>query len=433
MTTASNPPIFANKSFVLLVLSAIVSLIGDQMTLIALPWLMMTLTADPLAVSGMMALLALPRAVLLLFGGALADKLNPVRLLRAMRLVSFGLLAGLAALAASGALESWHLYPIAFAFGLCSSLGLPAGASLTPRILPAAQLGSGNAMLMMAGQIALLIGPMTAGLLIAQQQDGPASLSAFALIFALDAATFLFSFGMLFFIRLVEPAPTGLPAAGLLARLADGARYVVRDRPLAFYLLYVAAITLFVSGPLIVGIPFLVSQELAGSAFRYGAFFVVMNLGTILAAGLAMMTPTPSGTRLVPIALLIDVLIGALMIAFVNILQSWLAFLILFAVGLMMGYVQVTMTTRIQRRADPAYLGRVMAFMMLAMLGVAPFSTLLAGFVVDRLSAKSMFEIVGALMAVLPLLCLFSRDMRRLGEDAPADAASSPQTAIAGR
>ncbi|PZU44822.1 MAG: hypothetical protein DI568_15005 [Sphingomonas sp.] len=421
--------IFSNGSFLLLTVSALISLIGDQMTLIALPWLMMTLTSDPVAVSAMMALLSLPRAVLVLFGGVLADRFDPVRLLIAMRLSSFALLGGLAALAASGTLQSWHLYPFAFAIGISTAVALPASATLAPRLLPNAQLGSGNALLMMAAQIAMLVGPMTAGLLIAQSQDAPTDLSSFAVIFAIDSASFLLSFALLSVIRLGAPPAGNKPAGGIFARLGDGFRYVGADRPLAFFLVYLAIMTLFVSGPMVVGIPFLVKDELGGSAVSYGAFFFALNLGAMIAAGAAMMLKPPRGSLLIPIVLLVDVVIGALMIVFVNNLQSWTSYAILFVVGMAMAYVQVTMMTRVQKRVDPAYLGRVMAFMMLAMLGVAPLSAPVAGLIVDKLSAKTMFEIVGTIMIVLPLLFLLSRDLRRLGEDTPAEPAE-PEEAV---
>ena len=64
------PEIFQNRNFRLLWAGEGVSLIGDQFYLIALPWLVLKLTGDPLAMGTVLALAAVPRALFMLVGGA---------------------------------------------------------------------------------------------------------------------------------------------------------------------------------------------------------------------------------------------------------------------------------------------------------------------------------------------------------------------------
>src|SRR5512143_3997217 len=86
------------RDFRLLWIGESISLLGDQFYLIALPWLVIQLTGNPLAVGTVLATAGIPRALFMLVGGALTDRLTPRRLMIASneaRLVLTGLLAAL--------------------------------------------------------------------------------------------------------------------------------------------------------------------------------------------------------------------------------------------------------------------------------------------------------------------------------------------------
>ncbi len=57
-----------------------ISVFGDHLTFIALPWLVLKLTGDPLAMGSVIAIAAIPRALFMLFGGALSDRFSPLSL-----------------------------------------------------------------------------------------------------------------------------------------------------------------------------------------------------------------------------------------------------------------------------------------------------------------------------------------------------------------
>ena len=87
-----------NANFRWLLRSGILSNLGDQFTLVALPLLVLQLTADPLALGTLLALVGIPRAAFILLGGAIVDRLSPRRVLVASKLASAFLLAVLALL-----------------------------------------------------------------------------------------------------------------------------------------------------------------------------------------------------------------------------------------------------------------------------------------------------------------------------------------------
>src|SRR5512147_1806942 len=69
--------VLKNYNFRLLWIGQGTSLLGDQFFMIALPWLVLKLTNDPLALGTIMALIGIPRAVFMLVGGAVTDKYSP--------------------------------------------------------------------------------------------------------------------------------------------------------------------------------------------------------------------------------------------------------------------------------------------------------------------------------------------------------------------
>src|SRR6476469_8686114 len=82
-TTAAEraPGIFANPHFRNLWIGGGVSAFGDQFYLVALPWLVLQLTGSNLAVGTVLMCAAIPRAVLMLGGGAMSDRIAPRRIM----------------------------------------------------------------------------------------------------------------------------------------------------------------------------------------------------------------------------------------------------------------------------------------------------------------------------------------------------------------
>ena len=82
---AGNPlrNVLSSRDFRLLLGGSTVSFLGDQFTLVALPWLVLAVTHDAAALGAVLALQGLPRAALMLFGGAVSDRLSPSQVMLA--------------------------------------------------------------------------------------------------------------------------------------------------------------------------------------------------------------------------------------------------------------------------------------------------------------------------------------------------------------
>src|SRR5262245_16828558 len=118
-TTAPKPasPLTV-RNFRLLWIGESISLLGDQFYMIALPWLVLQLTGNALALGAIMALAAVPRALFMLIGGAFVDRFSPRNVMFASDFARLLLVALLTVLVLSGGIQLWMLYVFALAFGL---------------------------------------------------------------------------------------------------------------------------------------------------------------------------------------------------------------------------------------------------------------------------------------------------------------------------
>ncbi|MGZ5200616.1 MAG: hypothetical protein ACXWC4_12660 [Telluria sp.] len=88
-----NNPLLQDRSFRWLLGGGAISVLGDQFTMIALPWLVLQMTGNALTLGLVIALMSVPRAVLILFGGALADRYSPKQVLMLTKYANMVLLA----------------------------------------------------------------------------------------------------------------------------------------------------------------------------------------------------------------------------------------------------------------------------------------------------------------------------------------------------
>lgn len=406
---------FSNRSFRLLFAGGSISVVGDQFTLVALPWLVLQLTGNPAQLGLVLAVMALPRAVLILVGGAVVDRMSARRVLINARAVNAFLVGSLAALVLGGAIHMWMLYGLAAGIGVATAFAYPASSSLMPRLLAVEQLHAANSLMMAARQLSLLIGPALAGLLIsAGAATGAAQARGTGIAFAVDAASFLISVGSLLMIRLEGDARRPAPSGGILANLVEGVRTLWRDSQLRALIGYFAAGALLVAGPLQVALPLLAKTRLAQGAVAYGILMTANGAGMLLGSAVSGSVTRRTRGRLGVMLLTADTLIG-LAVASLSVVHSLaVGAAILVMVGVLQGSLQISMLTWLQRRSPHSLMGRTMSLVMFAFLGVAPLAAALAGLLVNTLSLTGLLAGSGALFSAIALACLTRPSLRAI-------------------
>ena len=174
-----------------------ISVFGDHLSFVAMPWLVLKLTNDPLAMGTVIAVAAVPRAVFMLFGGVFSDRWSPRLVMLTSNLVRFSVVVYLALATYYGVITFPAILVAGFLFGLADAFLFPAASAMPPRLLEPELLAAGNGVLQGTFQLNLVFGPMAGGILIATLGDTgeqPGELTdrvALATVLAIDALTFL--------------------------------------------------------------------------------------------------------------------------------------------------------------------------------------------------------------------------------------------------
>ncbi|GKT17742.1 hypothetical protein AVHY2522_16250 [Acidovorax sp. SUPP2522] len=143
MTPSPHHPraaLLQDSNFRWMVSGTALTLLGDQFTLIALPWLVLQMTGDTLVLGTVLALISVPRALFILIGGALVDRHSPKQVLMRTKYANLALLGVLSGLVLAGALTLWMVYALSLAIGLATAFSIPAGTAMLPHVVPRTQL-----------------------------------------------------------------------------------------------------------------------------------------------------------------------------------------------------------------------------------------------------------------------------------------------------
>jgi MFS family permease len=429
MQAARRDSVFANRNFRLLFGGSTISMLGDQFTLVALPWLVLKLTGNPAALGLVLAAMALPRALFMLIGGAVVDRLSPRRVLLAARGVNALLVALLAALVLLGDIRMWLVYLIALGIGLSTAFAYPAGSAILPQLVRKDQLQPANALVMGMRQLSMFVGPALAGVVISlgahgAQPQAVQDAEGLGLAFAIDAASFIFSLGSLLLIRVhgdFDPKPA---VGGVLANVASGVRMIWADLPLRAFMLYAAVVSVFVGGPLQVGLPVLADTRMDLGAASLGILMTANGGGMLLGSFLSGPVSRFVRGRLGLMVLTIDSLAGLALATLALVHSTVTGAALLAATGVLAGIAQIAIVSWIQRRVAPEMMGRAMSVLMFTFLGLGPISAAIAGSLLKLISLTDLFAGAGLLLTAIALTCMRSPALRSIGTERPAPVAA---------
>lgn len=394
-----------------------VSMFGDQLSIIALPWLVLKLTGDAADVGLVLAIAAVPRALFMLIGGVLTDRLSPRLLLIGTNLLRF-LSMGLLALGTwRGSVSIEQIYVLVLVFGLADAFAWPAQSAMPPRLLEPAELGGGNALLQGTAQLSLVVSPAIAGLLIALDlgaaHEAVEDQRGLALVFALNTSSFLFAAVVLSVIR-ERFRPPAAVAQSMVRSMVAGLRHVWGDVPLRSIILLLATFSVVFRGPFVVGIPALADRYLSGGATGFGVLMSAIGVGSIIGTLIAGVLRGPRHLALGAL-MLVDILgFGTLFLVVSVMQQLWPLALLIGVFAIVDGILIVYFTTWLQLRVPGEILGRVMSVIMFFNLGLFPLSSAAAGALAE-VDLLGLFGVCGGVLVVMALGGLAIPGLRRIG------------------
>jgi len=410
----------ARRPLLALLVAQAISLLGSQLTVVALPWFVLQTTgsATKTGLTGVAA--AVPVALAALFGGQLVDRLGARRVSIAADLAGCLALAAIPTLHHTIGLAFWQLLALVFAGRLLTVPGTTARDSLLPDLLAAAALPPErvNAAAQATRNAAQLLGPPLAGVLIA-------AVGASSALW-LDAASFALSAGIVAaaIARRAARAASGggepLPHAAGGAFLAGWA-FLARDRLLLTVAL-AGTVVNAVGAPLgAVVLPVYAARALDGPV-ALGLLFAALGGGTLGGTLLFVALGQRLSRRRVYAASYVALAVP--LWALVPLPGLALALAALAMMGLAVGPLNPLITTIEQERIPAALRGRVFGT-ILALANVAtPLGILAASAAIDRFGLRATLLGLAALLSLVAVQTLTNPALRAL--DRPARVAATP-------
>jgi MFS family permease len=399
-TPGAPPHPLRERNFRRLWIGSAISLFGDQFYLVALPWVVLQQTGSAVAMGTIMMAAAIPRAVLMLLGGALTDRISPRRILMGTASARTVFVAAIGALLWFHDLRIWELYLLGFAFGVADAFAMPAASAFLPSLLQREQLVAANSVFQTTAQLTTIIGPAPAGIVV--------KILGAAWAFILDAISFLFILVALGWL----PDPPAKPSSArppMWRSILDGFSYVRKDVPLRTLLLLVAVLNFCLGGPFGVGLPYLAKTRF-GSATAFGLLLSSLAVGGLLGALLAgIWKMRRRGVLILCVCTVIGFCLGSMGM----LTRVWATMAVLALMGATASLSNVHIVAWLQQRVDPAVRGRVMSVVMLSAIGLAPVSLAVAGLLIAW-NLKLMFLIAGTAMLLVTGLGALQKEVREI-------------------
>lgn len=415
-----------NRDFKLHWASVAISQVGSFFSMVALPWLVLyTTDNDPVIMSTVLATSSLPHGFFILFGGALADRISPLKVLYISRAAFVLVMASLASLVYFEFIPLWLIYFYAFVLGTLGAFAIPSSQALLPSMVQPAVLGPANGIVMGTMQVAQMIGPVMAGWLIwfgrtlSGVPAGEADYASLALAFAVDAGAVLLAVVLMSFMAVHVVPRRG---AHLFRMVAQGFVFCWHDAGIRLVLAYLIMISFFLHGPLLAALPLFTKVELGLSEGAYGSLYAMLGMGTVAGAGIAMLKVS-GARRLGEVTLCCDLVCGLGFYLMGQFHDAWIAGGLLFIMGACSGTIMVAGTTWFQHRTPGHYMGRVMGILMFSIFGLIPLSATLSGFLIEQSSVSYVMSGAGTMIVLLAGLGLVLPRVRNMGDLPPLDTA----------
>ena len=266
-----------HRNFRLLWIGQSVSQVGNALYSVALPFQILALGGSPLQLGFGFTVFATAQLVVILFGGAIVDRLPRRRVILASDFASGVLVGTVALLGLTGHLRIADLYVASALFGVAFSFYTPAVNAIMPELVPKDVLLAGNSLRGLARQFARVVGPLLGGLVVARAGSPTA--------FAIDAATFFFSFVVFFLANPPRREPP--PRTSLLAQMREGLAFTFSVKWIWLTIVGFGFTNGFYFAAFTVALPLLVLNVLHGSAATFGLIAAAQGVGQVVGGLLA--------------------------------------------------------------------------------------------------------------------------------------------------
>lgn len=359
-----------------------ISLLGTWMQRVAVNWLVYRLTGS-VAILGMVAFVSqISNFVVSPFAGVMIDRISRRRVILVTQILATLQAVALAALTLTNTIQIWHIFVLAFFFGLVRSVDSPARNVFVVEMVERKEnLGSAIALNAAMFNIARLVGPSIAGILLALTGEG--------VCFLANAVTYLAIIGCLLAMQL-EPRVNNKKPAPVLRDLKEGIGYAYSWGPIRSILLLISFIAI-VGLPYLTLMPVMAKDVLGGSSSTYGFLMGAVGIGAV--AGALFLGTRKSFVGLWKVIPVATGIFGTSIVIFSFSRNMYLSLAMMAFAGFGQMVQFASCNTVLQNIVDDDKRGRVMSLYTMSLLGLLPFGQLLM--------ATGLAENIGAPLTLL--------------------------------
>lgn len=369
-----------------------ISTIGTWMQNVAQPWLAYSLTDSPLLLSLVGTLQFLPVMLLSLFAGAFIDRFPKKKVLLCTQTALLTITMILTILVLTKRIEYWHILVLATLMGIANTFDMPARQSIVIQLIEKESLMNAIALNSIAFNMARVIGPTIAGLLMAYVGIG--------FCFMINSISYGAVLISLLFIKpqhpeQIKPVKDQRP---IVTEIKEGLSYIRSKPQILRSLILIGIVGTFALNNNVL-VPVFIKQILKLPETYFGLTISLMGLGSLLGSFTTASFSKNGPNQLVLLYFPFIIGTALCLAAFVN--HYLLLGGILAITGFFFIVFSSTINTSIQIDLDNQFRGRVMSVYTLVFAGTTPFGSLFAGSIDNQFGGRAGFIACGGMTLLL--------------------------------
>jgi MFS family permease len=374
---------------------AFTSTTGTWMQTVAQSWLVLEMTGSAFYLGLISFLGDLPILLFSLIGGVVADRFDRRKLLLGSQYTQMASAFILTALVMMHRVQVWHMLVLVFISGTGQSFGGPAYQALIPGLVKREDVPNAIALNSIQFNLARVIGPLLAGVTLAT--------AGAAICFALNGVSFIAVIISLYIIKATfTPVKT---RDSIMTGMRSGFDYMKSSGAL-WQLSVLGFLSTFCGVPLLTLLPVFARNIFHSGATGYSHLLATSGAGAI--TGALMYAGLPRREQHGVLALWIQVIFAALLLAFALSRNLFFSYAVLFVAGICLIGLFSSITSLVQLNVTDEIRGRVMSIFMLAFRGGMPLGNLVAGYLASRFSPSTALIAGSGLLGTTALAFLLS-------------------------
>ncbi|MEO0097763.1 MAG: MFS transporter [candidate division WOR-3 bacterium] len=358
-----------------------ISLVGTWIQRLAMPWLVYRLTNSPFLLGAVGFVGQVPTFLFTPFAGVLVDRWNKYHTLVITQILAMFQALLIFFLYILKILTIWQIFILSIFLAVINAFDMPLRQAFIVELIDKKEdLGNAIALNSLMVNMARLLGPSLAGVLISLTNEG--------ICFLVNAISYIFVIIFLLKMEIVnDKIENKKEFLSLFKDLKEGFRYVFGFPPLRYIILLLALISL-VGMPYTILMPIFASKILHGNAYTFGFLMAGSGIGALIAGLYLASRKTVLG--LGRILAFSPIIFGCGLILFSLSRNFLLSFLMMIVTGFGMILNMTGSNTLLQTIIEDDKRGRVMSFYTMAFIGIAPFGSLLAGTLASIIGAPNL-------------------------------------------